>query len=142
MALHTRAWPSSLLGLPRVYRCFLEAGQALGEELQEPLQLREQPAGGWRKPRWDTHTQMATRQMVGLGFQATLFTTPPTGTVFMQRAVHTSQNRTVQSSEPAGQDRVGQGQVRSVLPPPQGHHAGDCHGLAQQNGAPGHVPKP
>lgn len=59
---------------------------------------------------WDTHTQMATRQTVGLGFQATLFTTPPTGRVFMQRAVHTSQNRTVPSSEPAGQDGVGWGQ--------------------------------
>lgn len=49
----------------------------------------------------DTHTQTATRQMVGLGFQAMLFTTPPTGKVFMQRAVHTSQKRTVPSSEPA-----------------------------------------
>lgn len=82
-------------------------------------------AGGRRGPRWGTHTQMATRQTVGLGFQAMLFTTPPTGSVFMQRAVHTSQNRTVQSSEPAGHRGGGPGQAWL----PQGTPR--CHGLAR-----------
>lgn len=117
VASHTTAWPPSLLGVPRVYRCSLEAGEALGEAIQQPRQVKELVAGGWGRPHWDTHTQTATRQTVGLGFQATLFTTPPTGRVFMQRAVHTSQNRTVPSSEPAGQDGVGQGQCQAWLPP-------------------------
>lgn len=65
---------------------------------------------------WGTHTHTATRQTVGLGFQAMLFTTPPTGSVFMQRAVHTSQNRTVQSSEPAGH-HGGAGAGSGTAPP-------------------------
>lgn len=99
----------------------LEAGQDLGEEIQRAPQLSSAWLGG--AAGWDTHTQMATRQTVGLGFQATLFTTPPTGRVFMQRAVHTSQNRTVPSSEPAGQDGVGRGQDQARL--------GGCHGSAR-----------
>lgn len=72
-------------------------------------------AGGCRTGQGDTHTQTATRQTVGLGFQAMLFTTPPTGKVFMQRAVLTSQKRTVPSSEPAGSvQSVGHG-VRASL---------------------------
>lgn len=105
VALRTTAWPSSLPGAPRVYRCSLGRPDGLWERKSSSRSCRLEDGEGHVGK---THTQTATRQMVGLGFQATLFTTPPTGRVFMQRAVQTSQNRTVQSSEPAGR---GQGEA-------------------------------
>lgn len=68
--------------------------------------------------------------MVGWGFQATLFTTPPTGTVLMQRAVATSQSRSEPSSEPGRHSGRGPRHLpclppspvpRAVPPPPQAH---------------------
>lgn len=54
----------------------------------------------------ETYKHTATRQTAGFGFHATLFTAPPTSSVFMQRPVFTSQKRTVKSSEPGGRERV------------------------------------
>lgn len=48
-----------------------------------------------------SYSAAASRQTDGLGFQATLFTAPPTWTVFTQRAEDTSQNLTEPSSLPA-----------------------------------------
>ncbi|TNN30935.1 hypothetical protein EYF80_058912 [Liparis tanakae] len=55
--------------------------------------------GHYRRQRTDRAT--ASRQSSGLGFQATLFTAPPTWTVLTQRDERTSQNLTDPSSLPA-----------------------------------------
>lgn len=50
------------------------------------------------------HRATASKQTDGFGFQATLFTAPPTWTVFIQRDEQTSQNLTEPSSLPVNRE--------------------------------------
>lgn len=88
---------------------------------------------GWAPPvaaGSHTHTATATRQTVGLGFHAMLFTAACTGSVFTHLAVHTSQNFTVPSSEPGQETRPSEKAGLEGLNPLHLSHGGILNGPA------------